>query len=186
MAGGVLFALNRRSAEGPPSPSGQSRPFGARSLSTNPTEEKINGQGSTKKQPREEETETDEGKTDGQPIAVFRHAAEAGDHFFTGQETIAPAKFRVKLSPFRHNRSQLPPSLRTLLLFRSFRRNFSFAEATWLRRSKVVGVTKLEAIRALTWSVPALRKKQSNNSGMYRRLQSQSSPVPGYYCVTRE
>ena len=54
------------------------------------TEEKTNGQGSTKKQPREEETETGEGKAYGQPVAVFRHAAEAHDRFINGQETIAP------------------------------------------------------------------------------------------------
>jgi hypothetical protein len=72
--------------------SGQCRQFGARSLSTNPTEEKINGQGSTKKQPREEETETGEGKTCGRRIAVFCHAAEACDLFFFRQKTIAPAK----------------------------------------------------------------------------------------------
>jgi hypothetical protein len=69
--------------------SGKCRPLGARSFSTNPAEEKINGQGSTKKQPREEKTETDEGKTDGGRITVFCHAAEADDWFFTSQETIA-------------------------------------------------------------------------------------------------
>ena len=58
------------------------------------TEEKINGQGSTKKQPREEETETGEGKTDGGRIAVFRLAAEAGDFFFTSQEILAPDQFK--------------------------------------------------------------------------------------------
>ena len=55
------------------------------------TEEKINGQGSAEKQSREEETETDEGKTGRRRIAVFCPAAEACDHFFSGQETIANA-----------------------------------------------------------------------------------------------
>jgi hypothetical protein len=67
--------------------------LGAISLSTNPTEETINGQGSTKKQPREEETKTDEGKTDGGRIAVFCHAAEAGDFFFTSQKTLTHDQF---------------------------------------------------------------------------------------------
>ena len=69
--------------------SGQCRPLGARSLPTNPTKEKINGQGSIKKQPRKEKTETDEGKADGGRITVFRLAAEAGECFFISQETIA-------------------------------------------------------------------------------------------------
>ncbi len=71
--------------------SGQLHPFGAKPLSAYPTEEKINGQGSTEKQPREEETETGEGKTGGRRIAVFRPAAEAHGRFFIGQETIARA-----------------------------------------------------------------------------------------------
>jgi hypothetical protein len=65
--------------------------LGAISLSTNPTEEKKNGQGSNKKQPREEETETGEGKTYGCCIAVFRQPAEAHDRLFIGQEAIARA-----------------------------------------------------------------------------------------------
>jgi hypothetical protein len=60
------------------------------------TEEKINGQGSNKKQPREEETETGEGKTGGRHIAVFWPAAKAGDHFFNGQETIALAGWKAR------------------------------------------------------------------------------------------
>jgi hypothetical protein len=68
----------------------QCRPFGAISLSTNPTEEKTNGQGSAEKQSRKEKTKTGEGKTFGKRIAVFCHAGEAGGHFFIGQETIAP------------------------------------------------------------------------------------------------
>ena len=82
-------------------PSGQRRSFGAKSLSAYATEEKINGQGSTEKQPREEETETDEGKTGGRHIAVFRPAAEAHGRFFIGQETIAPRGLESDFSPSR-------------------------------------------------------------------------------------
>jgi hypothetical protein len=57
------------------------------------TEEKINGQRTTKKQPREEETKTGEGKTDGRCLAVFCSAAEAHEHFFIGQETVAPVPY---------------------------------------------------------------------------------------------
>ena len=52
-------------------------------------EEKINGQGSTKKHSREEKAETGEGKTGRRRIAVFCDAGEAGGHVFNGQETIA-------------------------------------------------------------------------------------------------
>ena len=55
----------------------------------NRTEEKSNGQGSAEKQSREEETEAGESKTGGGRFAVFRHAAEASDWVFIGQETIA-------------------------------------------------------------------------------------------------
>ena len=68
---------------------GQCNRLGARSFAINLTEEKKNGQGSNKKQPREEETETGEGKTGGCCIAVFRQPAKACRYFFIGQETVA-------------------------------------------------------------------------------------------------
>jgi hypothetical protein len=54
----------------------------------NPTEEKIDGQRSAKKQSRKEETKTSEGQTDQRGVVVFNHAA--GHGVFTQQEKIAP------------------------------------------------------------------------------------------------
>jgi hypothetical protein len=89
--------------------SGQCRPFGAALVSTNRTEEKRNGQGSIKKQPREEEAETGEGKTYGRRIAVFGEPAEA--RLFIGQETVDQAAV-VKYGILDHLEGYRPQIMR--------------------------------------------------------------------------